>query len=234
MRLGLQLRSEKLACMPSIGEWWGEPCAIDGKRVFSIRRVGLLGRNQFDVCLGNARYRHLPETGRPLDEAIAGVERAAREYLQRRTAHLDHLPEFKSVLGRVFEELGARTCEGHLVLYADDDYQVQFAEGTCGLIRGPLACEKGPVYVGMRIVGAGRREWLARPPIVGRCPNLLWTRSGVPPCMGSPQQYQHLCSNELTDTQALAGWVEAAAIVMAGVPSARRRLALRAASLRRI
>lgn len=239
---GLRSRGHCSASMAlPIAKWMSAPCAIDRNQLYPIQRVRIIGRNRCDVILDSVRYRHRSDKARPVQEVLEQARTMAKRYLEDTAARIDKAawrPQtFGAILDLLLNQHGARRHGHYTVLYEDQNHQVQFHNGHCGLVRGPVRSVRAPkpVYVGLPIAGKNRAQRMALPPRVGDTPDLLWKgpKAAQTRCMGSAEQYRHLRSASFSDAEAFAQWLDAGVIVALGPPSVRNLAAVPRPAVRR-
>lgn len=216
--------------VPPVAQWFKAPCAIARDTLYPLQRVGWIGRKETDVVLDRVRYRLRWDRARPLQDVLREVREAAQVFLEgpaQGDGKVNHLLcGFKSTLEQILSAHEPRPRQGYLVLYQDSHHEVQFRNGYCGLVRGPVRSSRDSrqFYFGLLVVGKQRTERMAIRPRMGEGPDLLWIqgRAVHSRCMGGASQYRHLCSPLFSDAEAFTQWLDAGVITALGPPSCRR------------
>jgi hypothetical protein len=212
----------------------GAPCVISDGRVIPLSPVAAAEPPDFFVTVGSEGYVLRSEEARSFSELLQDlrreqerrVEQSIRSRPELTRMASDFLGEVKPILHR----RDSRDCGSYQLFHRDSDHQLQHFRGHWLLIRGPVASRirGGNVFVGLRLAGRERRDWLAVAPRPGVKEEGFWTPDGGPLaggiCVGDWRQYQRLLSDRFSDAEAVVEWLDAGVILVTGRSEFHRRL----------
>jgi hypothetical protein len=206
-----------------LGSLFKAPSVITEGQVIPLRRAGLLNRKTAAVVLDSVPYDLGHDESEPLTTVMHRAWTACEHAFAQAHPVSPVCPEAMNLLAaRADDVLAYRrpaARDGYYVLYRDRDHAVQYKDGRCALVRGPL-CPPGcaeSFYVGLAVKGTSREALLANTPRSGGAPDLMWCaengvdRRGI--CMGSRTQYNHLLDGSFSVAESLCHLLDAARII---------------------
>jgi hypothetical protein len=222
----------------ALREWLRVPCAIMAGKVVPLRKARLLDRQNEIVVIDAVPYAPSSDRALPVRTVMEATWTAAKEMVENADVQCVsasvQVQTLTTLVDTVVDHHKPRSRVPYAVLYEDAQHQVQFGNGKCALVRGPIrGCRRPQTsYAGLFVTGVTRKQLLANTPRVGPRPDLMWPpqnrgKSGSI-CLGSKNQYMHLHSDAFGDAEALCQWLDVARILLtrrvrqAPVPPQRR------------
>jgi len=212
----------------------GAPCAIVDRMVIPLSPVAAARPPGFVVTVGGQCYVLRSEEARPVPELLRDLRRARERRAQQAVRMRPGLTRMASAFLRAVKPIlgkcGPRNRGSYQLLYQDADHQLQHSRGHWVLVRGPVAnrIRVGSVFVGLRLAGRKRQDWLGVQPGAGLKPGDFWTPSGDPLfrgiCAGAPSQFRRLFSSAFSDAEAVVEWLDAGVILVTSRSDCHRLL----------
>lgn len=223
----------------AVREWLKVPCAIMGGRVVPMRRARLWDKPDQVVRIEGASYKLRPEralpVGKVVEEAWAAATKAVANAAGQGIPSSEQERTLIALVESVIKYHEPRSAGSYVILHDGAEQQVQYANGMCALVRGPIRDRSASqtLYAGLFVSGVTREQLLTNVPRVGPGPDLMWppaNRGAMGSvCVGTRAQYQHLYSDAFSDAEAFCHWLDATRILLTRslrrppVPPQRRR-----------
>ncbi len=244
------VRSRARFTVDELAAWFRTPCML-GNRL-AVPLEPMRADWAFAIPVAEVRgttYMQQPDR-RPLHQAeyVAHVRNVARRVLKMRAGGPDHRVISAAELERGYEDVLSfyhpRSEGAYSVVYSGVGHQLQYRNGRFVLVRGPESYVPGlpkdpraRFYVGLRIKGQTRREWLANKPQRAPGAAAFLSTAGTSTvgamCIGNRQQYAHLLEDRWTDAEAVVLFLDAAARIASGRTTRRAHSQTVAARSRR-